>query len=112
MEKEGLVRSMDFLIKKNKIKVKAMVTDRHSQIKKYMKSTWKGIQHWFDVWHVAKGKSVIKKVRIQITGTGTYKVYQILIISFHSSGIPDFSQGTKNRLNFFIDPYEAMPENA
>ena len=35
-----------------------LVTERHSQIKAYMKKERTDINHWFDVWHVAKGNSV------------------------------------------------------
>lgn len=37
------------------IEVFHLVTDRHSQIKAYMKSEQPQIVHKFDVWHVAKG---------------------------------------------------------
>ena len=54
MELEGLVRSMEFLEGEG-ITITDIVTDRHSQIKKYMREERPEIQHWFDVWHVSKG---------------------------------------------------------
>lgn len=32
-----------------------LVTDRHPQIKAYIRKERNDINHWFDVWHVAKG---------------------------------------------------------
>lgn len=37
------------------IEVSHLVTDRHIQVKAYMKSEQPQIVHKFDVWHVAKG---------------------------------------------------------
>ncbi|XP_077486470.1 uncharacterized protein LOC144097699 [Amblyomma americanum] len=59
MELEGLKRGLQFLENQG-ITVKALVTDRHIQIKAHMRRERPGIQHKFDVWHVAKG--VFKKV--------------------------------------------------
>jgi solute carrier family 8 (sodium/calcium exchanger) len=55
MEHEGLKRSLEFLVNIKKLVVSVMVTDRHTQIKKYLRTKWGGIKHWFDCWHVAKG---------------------------------------------------------
>jgi len=56
MEKEGFVRLMDNLIENN-IKIEAVATDRHVQIKKIMREDikYKHILHQFDPWHIAKG---------------------------------------------------------
>ncbi|MEW8546510.1 MAG: hypothetical protein AB2693_23595 [Candidatus Thiodiazotropha sp.] len=43
------------LLVENNLTVSDLVTDRHSVIKKYMKEQQPEINHWFDVWHVAKG---------------------------------------------------------
>ncbi|XP_065303899.1 uncharacterized protein [Dermacentor albipictus] len=56
MELEGLKRSLQFL-ENHSISVKTLVTDRHAQIKAYMRREKPGIRHEFDVWHVAKGVS-------------------------------------------------------
>ena len=55
MEKEGLDRALK-LLKQKKIKVKVLVTDRHKQINKWLRDSHKEIKHYYDVWHVAKGK--------------------------------------------------------
>ena len=55
MELEGLTRGIAFL-KSQSLKIKSLTTDRHASVKKYMRTREKEIQHWFDVWHVAKGK--------------------------------------------------------
>lgn len=52
MEKEGLKRSLSLLQEKG-VKLDSIVTDRHSQIQKFLRE--KGVQHFFDVWHVSKG---------------------------------------------------------
>lgn len=54
MELEGLKRSLE-KITDEKLEMSHLVTDRHSQIKKYMKDTHPNIIHWFDCWHIAKG---------------------------------------------------------
>ncbi|KAK3099185.1 hypothetical protein FSP39_000706 [Pinctada imbricata] len=59
MELEGLKRCMAVLETEG-IDVSDLVTDRHSQVKAYMKDDQQHINHWFDVWHVAKG--VYKKI--------------------------------------------------
>ncbi|WAR31785.1 hypothetical protein MAR_034327 [Mya arenaria] len=37
------------------VNVQNIITDRHSSIKKYLREEEPAINHWFDVWHVAKG---------------------------------------------------------
>ncbi|XP_021351637.1 uncharacterized protein LOC110449233 [Mizuhopecten yessoensis] len=59
MELEGLKRCFQFL-KDEGIPVSDLVTDRHCQVKKLMKCEHPDVNHWFDVWHVAKG--VYKKL--------------------------------------------------
>jgi uncharacterized protein (DUF427 family) len=41
------------------VKVKDLVTDRHSMVKKYMRENHKDKNHYFDVWHVAKGRIMV-----------------------------------------------------
>ena len=55
MEKEGLSRAMTFLDEKG-LKIQVLVTDRHTQIAKWIREQHPAINHYFDVWHVAKGK--------------------------------------------------------
>ena len=55
MEKEGLVRSVSFLKKKN-FKVGILVTDRHKQIAKWVRENLPATTNYYDVWHVAKCK--------------------------------------------------------
>ena len=55
MEKEGLIRVLEFLKKKG-IKVGTLVTDRHQQIAKFIREQNPDIKHYFDIWHVVKGK--------------------------------------------------------
>ena len=56
MELEGLKRSLEWLTEENNLTVSHLVTDRHSSVKKFLREEKPTIQHWFDVWHVAKGK--------------------------------------------------------
>ena len=58
MELEGLQRSLELLTVDNNLTVSDLVTDRHSAIKKYMREQQPEINHWFDVWHVAKGMQI------------------------------------------------------
>ncbi|XP_039652637.1 uncharacterized protein LOC120556890 [Perca fluviatilis] len=54
MEKEGLKRSLA-LLEASGVTLDCIVTDRHLQIKKYLRE--KGITQYFDVWHIDKGMS-------------------------------------------------------
>ena len=38
------------------------MTDRHPQIQKHIREEMKSTTHYFDVWHVAKGKLVLREV--------------------------------------------------
>ena len=53
MELEGLKRCIKTL-ESNEINIGTLVTDRHTQIKKFLKTQHQGINHYFDVFHVAK----------------------------------------------------------
>jgi len=55
MEKEGLIRSLQFL-ENSGLHVDVLVTDRHPQIQKYMREAKPSVTHYYDVWHVAKGQ--------------------------------------------------------
>ncbi len=54
MEKEGLIRAIDYL-KGNDFSVSTLVTDRHPQVRKWMREEMKTTKHYYDIWHVAKG---------------------------------------------------------
>ena len=56
MEKEGLIRSLKF-IKENDLVIDTLVTDRHTQIRKYMREKVPKVKHRVDGWHVGKGKA-------------------------------------------------------
>ena len=58
MEKEGLHRVLEFL-HHNHLKVNILVTDRHRQINKWLREEHPEVTHYYDVWHVAKGKCAI-----------------------------------------------------
>ena len=60
MEKEGLIRSVR-MIEDAGLTIGFLVTDRHPQIQKYVRENMKETVHYFDVWHVAKGKFVVGK---------------------------------------------------
>ena len=53
MEKEGLIRSVEF---------KTLVTDRHTFIRKWIRENMAQTKHCFDVWHVAKGELLAKSL--------------------------------------------------
>ena len=54
MEKEGLVRAINVL-EDNDLTVGTLVTDRHSQVAKWVRETLPETRHYYDVWHLAKG---------------------------------------------------------
>ena len=53
MEKEDLIRGIQFF-ESNDLQIELLVTDRHSQISKWMRENMPDINHRHDVWHVAK----------------------------------------------------------
>ena len=57
MEKEGLIRAMAHL-EANDIAVETIVTDRHPQIQKWVREELPTVNHYYDVWHVAKSKFI------------------------------------------------------
>ena len=58
MEKEGLSRALQ-LLKKKKLPIDVLVTDRHKQINKWLREKYPRVRHYYDVWHVVKGMEVI-----------------------------------------------------
>lgn len=54
MEKEGLHRVIQSL--KQDLSICVIVTDRHKQINRWLRECHAEIKHYYDVWHVAKGK--------------------------------------------------------
>ena len=55
MEKEGLIRGLDFFKSKD-LAIDLLVTDRHKQIDAWVRINRPDIEHRYDVWHVAKCK--------------------------------------------------------
>ena len=53
MEHEGLTKCFEFLSNED-VEINIIITDRHSQVKKYMKERKPEIEHILDVCHVAK----------------------------------------------------------
>ncbi|KAK8761720.1 hypothetical protein V5799_027013 [Amblyomma americanum] len=54
MELEGLKRGLVFLADSN-VQALELVTDRHTQVRSYMKKEQPDVTHLVDVWHVGKG---------------------------------------------------------
>ncbi|XP_014676345.1 PREDICTED: uncharacterized protein LOC106816275 isoform X2 [Priapulus caudatus] len=59
MELEGLKRCFAKILSSG-VSIKTFVTDRHTQIKKFMRDDQQEITHYFDIWHV--GKAIMKKL--------------------------------------------------
>ena len=57
MEK-GLVRSVSFL-KQHKLDIGVLVTERHTQISKWMHENLPSTDHRYDAWHLAKSDNMI-----------------------------------------------------
>ncbi|XP_064474320.1 uncharacterized protein LOC135388606 isoform X2 [Ornithodoros turicata] len=71
MEQKGLELCLDYIATKG-MEVNTLVTDRHSQVKAFLRNKHPHISHRFDVWHVAKG---IKK---KIAAVSQSKKHQVL----------------------------------
>ncbi|KAL3886787.1 hypothetical protein ACJMK2_026759 [Sinanodonta woodiana] len=72
MELDGLKRGLAKL-QEEQIAISHLITDRYSQIKKYMRETHPNIAHWFDCWHIAKGiykklEAIGKKKKCEVVG--------------------------------------------
>lgn len=61
MEQEGLIRCLKG-VRERGMNVGVLVTDRHQSIQAYIKKNEKDITHYFDQWHLAKGKKETKQV--------------------------------------------------
>ena len=55
MELEGLKRALAF-IEENGVSYDTLISDRHGQVRKFMRTEKKGKKHHFDVFHVAECK--------------------------------------------------------
>ena len=55
MEKEGFVRAVNKL--QQGFKVDTLITDKHSQISKWVRENLPETNHRYDIWHIAKGKN-------------------------------------------------------
>ena len=53
MEKAGLIKTQQE-VKRKEHKIERLTTDRHLQIKKYMREHEEDIDHQFDVWYFSK----------------------------------------------------------
>lgn len=80
MELLGLKRGLRDL-ELNNIQVHDLVTDRHVMIKSYMKKDRPEINHYFDVWHIAKGTVENIQLRIFYSGVILY-IYCCNFVSF------------------------------
>ena len=54
MEKHGFIKALNFL-KEGNVTINQVTTDRHVQVRKYLKDNEQEIDHQFDPWHVCKG---------------------------------------------------------
>ena len=52
MEKMGFIKVLNEL--KEKIEIKEITTDRHKQVRKYLREHEKEIDRQFDLWHFCK----------------------------------------------------------
>jgi alkyl hydroperoxide reductase subunit AhpC len=53
MELEGLQRCKEKFCEYG-VNISTLVTDRHVQVNKWIRSEWPSVTHYFDIWHVAK----------------------------------------------------------
>ena len=59
MELDGAKQCFDYLQKKG-VKVSVFISDRHKSIAKWIRENEPDVQHYNDIWHVAK--SVTKRI--------------------------------------------------
>ncbi|XP_064469150.1 uncharacterized protein LOC135383732 [Ornithodoros turicata] len=71
MEREGLQRSLQYVFKQG-MTVGMLVTERHNDVKSFMRKAHPSVKHRFDVWHVAKG------IRRKIHAASLAKKHQVL----------------------------------
>ena len=62
MDKQGLINCLESLEIKG-LNTKMLTTDRHSQIKSYMKNHKGNINHQVDIWHASRN---IKKKPVKV----------------------------------------------
>ena len=62
---------MRFLREDCDMRVGVIVTDRHRQIRAWIRDNLEGTQHFFDVWHVASGRYLL-----------IFKFYIVIYTSF------------------------------
>lgn len=78
MELEGLKRGLTTLENVG-VHANHLVTDRHSMVKKYMRTVHPQKKHHFDVWHMAKGRVFLSKYHnvyiIQYASTSTTTIH-------------------------------------
>ena len=58
MEMEGFKRCRSEMEMRG-YTVKSVTTDRHIQIAAYMSKEWDDVSHFYDFWHIAKGKCLL-----------------------------------------------------
>lgn len=80
MEKFVFEKLLKRLIEDEHLEIKVVSTDRHNQIRKYMRVEYPAIKHLVDPWHVIKG--LIKKLNVKATkksceSLGKHKLYRI-----------------------------------
>lgn len=54
MELEGLKRGLQFFCQED-LAINTLVTDRHRSIAKYLREEQPDMDHFYDIWHIAKG---------------------------------------------------------
>ena len=87
MEKEGLVRAVNWLDEKS-FRIGTIVTDRHRQITKHIRLNLcpRGTRHYYDVCHVAKGDSSVHKEKCTVLYNGfSMKCIQIQMLTTRPS---------------------------
>lgn len=67
MELYGLKQCRKVL-EDNNLSVSRLTTDRHISINKYVREEWQEVDHFFDVWHIAKGKVCAEYIIISLCG--------------------------------------------
>lgn len=65
MELEGLSRALKFLTKQS-LEVGTLITDKHKQVRKFLRQQHPHKDHRYDVWHVYKGVAGTRNAYLQL----------------------------------------------
>lgn len=82
MEKRGLELAVRWF-QEHHLQIGIIITDRHLQIQKWIRENLPQTTHYYDVWHVAKGKLVARKEQLVLKNQQIHVCIVVLHLSLH-----------------------------